>query len=69
MFKTDEEVAILDHLTRTLEQRGVRLAIGACGCCDGPWVRVQIDGGELSPIVERANIGPQAWLMYTEVTP
>jgi hypothetical protein len=29
---------------KALQRKGVRLNIGACGCCDSPWVSIEIDG-------------------------
>ena len=27
-----------------LKERGIRMNVGSCGCCDSPWVKVEIDG-------------------------
>ena len=34
----------LDKVKAALLAKGVRLKVGACGCCDSPWVKVEIDG-------------------------
>ncbi len=28
----------------TLTHRGIHLDVGACGCCQGPWIKIAIDG-------------------------
>lgn len=35
---TSEEVA------KELEKRGIKIYIDACGCCNSPWYRIDIDG-------------------------
>ena len=35
--------------------KGVRLKVAACGCCDSPWVQIEIDGVEIAKI-EGQNI-------------
>lgn len=35
---TSEEVA------KELEKRGIKIYIDACGCCQSPWYRIDIDG-------------------------
>lgn len=35
---TNEEIA------KELEKRGIKLYFDACGCCNSPWYRLEIDG-------------------------
>lgn len=40
----DEETALLAQVQDLLRAKGVRLSVGACGCCNSPWVQFEIDG-------------------------
>lgn len=33
-----------DELEKALEERGIRVNIAGCGCCNSPWVKIEIDG-------------------------
>lgn len=46
---TDEE------LLAELKRRGIEhLWIGACGCCQSPWVRIRLDDGRIFESEDRS---------------
>jgi hypothetical protein len=45
----------IDKAKAALLAKGVRLKVAACGCCDSPWVQIEIDGAEIAKI-EGQNI-------------
>jgi hypothetical protein len=51
----DEGTALLAQVQEQLLAKGVRLSVGACGCCTSPWVRFEIDG-VIMPMLEGHNI-------------
>ena len=35
------------RLEKILEEHGIKISIGSCGCCDSPWVKVEHNGVEI----------------------
>ena len=35
------------RLEEILEEHGIKISIGSCGCCDSPWVKVEHNGVEI----------------------
>jgi len=42
-------------MKRILKECGIRMSVGACGCCDSPWVRFEYKGVEVLPNSEDCN--------------
>lgn len=38
-----------------LKARGIRMAVGSCGCCQSPWVSIEVDGVMLVKDAEMGN--------------
>ena len=39
-----EPAALEEKVKRILADRGIRMAVWGCGCCDSPEVRLEVDG-------------------------
>jgi hypothetical protein len=36
--------AALNEVVRILKSHGIEMSVGACGCCDSPWVKFVYNG-------------------------
>ncbi len=47
---TKEKLKIIEDALRA---KGIRLQVGSCGCCNSPWIAIEVDGkllaGEIQP--------------------
>lgn len=32
-----------EEIEKLLEEKGIKISIGGCGCCGSPWVTLEID--------------------------
>lgn len=55
-YTEEEKQKAIQEVKLQLLNRGIKIDVAACGCCDGPWVRVEIDGSVILDAKE-ANIG------------
>ena len=35
---------IISEIKKALKSKGIRMEVNACGCCDSPWVQLEVDG-------------------------
>ncbi len=42
--KADERTVGVEIVKAALAKAGIRMNVNACGCCESPWVKVEIDG-------------------------
>jgi hypothetical protein len=54
--RSKEEIEKINKVLDILEERGIKLYVGACGCCESPWVSIHIDGEEVLKEQEMFNI-------------
>ena len=34
----------IESAMKVLKEKGIRIYAGSCGCCDSPWLKVEVDG-------------------------
>jgi hypothetical protein len=34
----------VEEVQKLLLAKGIRINVGACGCCDSPWIKIEVDG-------------------------
>lgn len=37
----------IEEIKKILEEKGVKIEIGGCGCCGSPWVTLEVDGQKI----------------------
>jgi hypothetical protein len=42
--RSDNRKKALEEIQPVLAAHGIRLVVGGCGCCDSPWLTVEVDG-------------------------
>ena len=57
-LKETESRTTVREIFREFESRGIRVSIGACGCCHGPWIKVEYAGETIE--TEGMSIGDYA---------
>ena len=48
--------ALKERIAKELLARGIRINIDACGCCDSPWVSLEIDGELICEDVQNMDL-------------
>ena len=54
--RLDKQNAGIDKVKEIFKELGIRIDIGACGCCESPWVKVEYKGDIILDGEERCGI-------------
>ena len=44
------------HVMKTLKARGIRVELGGCGCCEGNYAKIYVDGELVIDAIQNFDI-------------